>query len=245
MKTAVFLFLLLNLSAAAEAATVRFQTRDGCFIEADYLKPSSGSYVFVNAHGLGSDKNEWGLFQEALSKSGSGYLSLDLRGHGRSVRCGGKSADYRAFSEADWAAASNDITAAAAFLKDRGVPLKEIIFCGASVGSSLALKAALEVKGGHPAAVILLSPGLAYAGIRMDGFLPRAAGFPLLLAASPDDEYSWKSSQYLMSVARAGDLKASFFPGPGGHGVNMLPPENGALIKKILDWVRVLSPVKK
>ncbi len=134
MKTAVFLFLLLNLSAAAEAATVRFQTRDGCFIEADYLKPSSGSYVFVNAHGLGSDKNEWGLFQEALSKSGSGYLSLDLRGHGRSVRCGGKSADYRAFSEADWAAASNDITAAAAFLKDRGVPLKEIIFCGASVG---------------------------------------------------------------------------------------------------------------
>ena len=241
MKTAAFLFLLLSLCTAASTETVHFQTRDGCSIEAVYLKPSAGSYVFINSHGLGSNKNEWGLFQEALSKGGFGYLSLDLRGHGRSLKCGGKDVDYRAFSETDWAAASNDITAAASFLKGRGVTLRKIIFCGASVGSSLALKAAREVKGGHPAAVIMLSPGLAYAGIRMDAFLSQAVGFPLLLVSSPNDEYSWKSSKYLMEKARTGNIKASFSPGPGRHGVSMFLQENGVLIGKILDWTRGLS----
>jgi len=51
-------------------------------LEAVYQAASSGAYVFVNSHGLGSGRTEWRVLEDRLKKKGYGYLSLDLRGHG-------------------------------------------------------------------------------------------------------------------------------------------------------------------
>lgn len=228
--------MLPALRAAADAGqkTVILNTSDGCRLEAFYLAPSPGSYVFINAHGLGSDKNEWAGFQAGLKTAGYGYLSLDLRGHGASRSCAGKKADYRAFTREDWAAVFRDIQAAAAWLKKKRTPARRLVFCGASVGANLAFKAAMEgpVK---PYALVLLSPGLEYAGVNIEAYITSPRPFRLLAVASPDDQYAWQSSHLLVQESVKRSLDAAFVHGGSGHGVNMFRAPTA--IPAILSWL--------
>lgn len=198
------------------------------------MKPSSGNYIFINAHGLGSDKNEWGGFQGELGKRGYGWLSIDLRGHGGSASCGGRKADYRKFTKADWAVVSRDIEAAAGWLRKKGFPGGRLVFCGASIGANLSLKAAAEgaVK---PAAVILLSPGMDYAGVRPEVYLSKAPK-RVLFAAAEDDPYAWQSAAALAEMA---GRNAYAIDGGRGHGANMF--KSPATAGKILDWTDTLK----
>lgn len=231
---AAVLIFLACAPARAQQKTVRFNTPDGCRLEAFFLAPSSGSYILINAHGLGSSKNEWAPFQEELKKAGYGYLSLDLRGHNASRSCGGRETDYRYFSAADWNNASRDIEAAAAYLRKKGFAAKRIIFCGASVGANLSLKAAQEGRI-KPAALVLLSPGLEYAGVKIEDYFLAPKTYRILTAASDNDPYAWRSSGLLTKAARAKNLRADFFDGGGGHGVNMFA--NHSLGPAILSWL--------
>lgn len=227
--------LLFTAPAFAQQQTVRFDSAGGCKIEAFYSPPSSQSPVFINVHGLGSDKNEWGGFQGELAARGYGWLSIDLRGHGGSTTCAGKKTDYRAFTKADWANASRDIEAAAAWLKKKKV--SSFIFCGASVGANLALKAAAE-GAAKPAAVILLSPGLDYAGVRPELYLSKAPK-KLLFAAASDDPYAWQSAAALSQLAAKRGLSPSAIDGGSGHGANMF--RSPVTVSKVLDWAAKLS----
>jgi pimeloyl-ACP methyl ester carboxylesterase len=235
LPRALALTLLFSLAAPALAGqeTVHFNTKDGCAIEAFYLAPSTGAYVFINAHGLGSSKNEWDPFQKELAKAGHGYLSLDLRGHNGSSTCSGKKADYHKFSAEDWGKAYRDIEAAAAFLKKKGVPAGRMVFCGASVGANLALKAAADgaVK---PAALVLLSAGIEYAGVRTDAAINALGKTRVLIAASTNDPYAWQTAGFLIQSADAKGEAATFMDGGGGHGVNMF--KTPGLMAAIIKW---------
>lgn len=235
MRRLFFFPVFLALAPLAQAReTVAFTTADGCRIEAFYQAPSSGAFVFINAHGLGSDKNEWGPFQAALEKRGQGYLSLDLRGHGASLTCGGAPVDYKTFTKADWNKVYRDIEAGAAWVKKKGVPARRLVFCGASVGANLALKAAAQGKL-KPAAVVLLSPGLDYAGVTTENNLAAKQTFRILITASPDDPYAWQSRAWLEKAGSAKGLTVKLMEGKSGHGVNMFKaPE---LMTDIIDWV--------
>ena len=234
-------FLLFNIALLAAAApgfagqqTVHFKTADGCALEAFYLAPSSGSYVFINAHGLGSDKNEWGPFQAALQKRGLGYLTPDLRGHGASLKCSDKEVSYRTFTKTDWSRVSGDIAAAAAWLRKKKMVSPKMVFCGASIGANLALKAAAE-SAVKPAAIVLLSPGLDYAGVKPGESWAAAQPARIFIAASEDDGYAWQSGNYLAAASASKGLPVHFKAGRGGHGVNMFKePE---LMSGIIDWV--------
>jgi len=237
MRSSLFSLSALLLAAAPAAGgqkTVYFNTPDGCRIEAFYLAPSSGAYVFVNTHGLGSDKNEWAGFQKQLAAAGYGYLSLDLRGHGRSLTCAGTELHYTSFSEANWKTASRDIEAAAIWLKNKGVSPRRLVFCGASVGANLSLKAAVQgaVK---PEAVVLLSPGLSYAGVPTAENFTAPRTFRILTVAAREDGYAWESSAALNRAAMAKGLPTYALEGAGGHGVNMF--KTPSVIPAILSWV--------
>ncbi|HBB67827.1 MAG: hypothetical protein A2081_00940 [Elusimicrobia bacterium GWC2_61_19] len=232
---AAALLLLAGARAQAQQTTIRLTSADGCALEAFYLAPSSGAYIFINTHGLGSSKNEWAPFQEELKKAGYGYLSLDLRGHNESRTCGGLKTDYRNFSKADWNNASRDIAAAAAWLAKKGFSSRKLVFCGASIGANLSLKAAAESRR-KPAAVILLSPGLEYAGVNIKDYFLAPRSYPVLTTASDDDPYASQSSSLFIRTARAGSLRPDFIDGKGGHGVSML--NNPDVLPAVLAWVK-------
>ncbi|MCM2266962.1 MAG: alpha/beta fold hydrolase [Elusimicrobiales bacterium] len=231
MRVMIFALALLAGGALnAQQQTVGFTTADACRLEAFYLAPSSGAFVFINTHGLGSSKNEWAPLQQALRAAGHGYLSLDLRGHNRSLSCGGRPADYRRFTRRDWAAASGDITAAALWLVKKGIAPDKLVFCGASIGANLSLKAAAQgpVK---PGALVLLSPGLDYAGVLARDYFPAARPRTLLVAA-PGDSYAWQSSG---ALARLYPAAAVFADGISGHGAQML--SNAPVLPAVLAWL--------
>ena len=223
---------------AARGEEVKFKTGDGCLIAASYTAPARGKLVFVNIHGLGSNRGEWGDFEKVLKARKAGWLSLDLRGHGQSLECAGTKADYKAFGPADWTAAAKDIAAAVGWLKKRKIPASGTVLCGASVGANLALKAAIDYSF-KPAAVIMLSPGFVYAGVAIEEYFLRPLPFPLLLAASPDDPYAWQSSMRLFEEARENSdqkLKVTFRQGVSGHGVNMFSGAGAPLMEGIALW---------
>jgi len=64
--------------------------------------------------------------------------------------------------------------------------------------------------------------------------MPRLMGTQILIAASPEDKYSWMSSGSLLSIANKKNIKAQFLAGPGGHGVNMFKPEKGMFMQKLI-----------
>ncbi len=240
------LFCLLLAAAAPKplppaverGSTVHFKTADGCLIEGFFQAPSPGAYTFINTHGLGSNRHEWTQLESGLKKRGYGFLSFDLRGHGDSLLCSGRPVEYKSFSPAMWAGLSEDIRSAAGFLKGRKIPENRVILCGASIGANLSLKAVAE--GLKPAGVLLLSPGLSYAGIEAEKFLGDLGVVPLFLAASKDDPYAWESSGYLTVKAGSRGAQAVFRAGPGGHGADMLSAARPELLDYILDWVQKL-----
>jgi alpha-beta hydrolase superfamily lysophospholipase len=222
--------LALAAPAAAAESTVTFRTADGCAIEAAFSAPAAGSYILVNTHGLGSNRGEWNQLQAAAAERKQGYLSLDLRGHGGSRTCGGRPADYRRFTRADWAAAWRDIEAAALWLQAKGYAPGRLVFCGASIGANLSMKAAAEgaVK---PAGLILLSPGLDYAGVQSLPYIRTK----MLIAAAPTDQYAWKSSLLLRDAAKEKQFLPDFLDGGLGHGAGMFGKPG--FIKALLDWL--------
>ncbi|HAH31621.1 MAG TPA: hypothetical protein DCL44_04840 [Elusimicrobia bacterium] len=246
LRKIFFAALLITATGSLKAVeSVRFKTADDCLVAASYQAPARGGMVFVNVHGLGSNKGEWAPFEKVLKARGVGWLTLDLRGHGQSVECAGKKADYRFFSAEAWNSAAKDIVAASGYLKKRKIPASRTALCGASVGANLVLKAAVD-HSLKPAAVIMLSPGLIYAGVGIEEYFTRPGPFPLLLVASPDDSYAWQSSKRLFEAANSQKLSAKqasvtggeviFRQGVSGHGVNMFSGSGKHLMEEIAVW---------
>lgn len=210
---------------SAPTGVASFRTADGVDLKASWT-PSDGP-VFVVMHGLGAGRGEWDAFTRAAAKRGWGVFAFDARGHGES---GGPS--YETFRTAEaWAAILGDFDAALAWLKERGVPEGRVVLGGASVGSNLALHAALR----HPGVgrVLLLSPGWVYAGIPL---YPAIAELkrPVVIAAAPPDAYAYQSAG--RAIVLLPEPKPVFLEGKEGHGVGMFNGAGGPeFLERVLD----------
>ncbi len=208
--------------AAAQAVT--FATKDGWTIAAAYRPASKGKATVILAHGVGSAGGEWARFAERLAARDVGTLALDLRGHAGSRRGPPGSTDFTGFdARGDWPAAIEDLRAAAAWLKSKGVSDSRIAFGGASIGANLASVVAAERKSAP--LLLLLSPSGNYRGVA----LKTRKGLNTLAAASPADGYAFVGIKDLEAHKAATVLYA-----PGGHGVQMF--EDPATFERIVAW---------
>ncbi|MBI4059997.1 MAG: alpha/beta fold hydrolase [Elusimicrobia bacterium] len=207
--------------AAAQAVT--FATRDGWTIAAAYRPASKGAATVVLAHGVGSAGGEWARFAERLAASGVGTLALDLRGHAGSRRGPPGSTDFAGFDARGWSSAVEDLRAAAAWLRARGVPDSRIAFGGASIGANLASLAAAERKSAP--FLLLLSPSGDYRGVP----LKMRAGLKALAAASPADSRAFVGVKELEGRKLSAALYA-----PRGHGVQMF--DDPATFERVVAW---------
>lgn len=189
-------------------------------------------------HRLGADRTAWGPFAQHAQRNGYACLAFDLRGHGESVRRDGERLSYRAFTGADWRAAVQDIDAARRFMGRRGVNLADTAIAGASIGANLALAYAAE----HPdvPAVVLVSPGLDYKGIRTAEAIAAYGNRPVLLMTSEGDSYSVSSCTELDRVAE-GLCEVRRYPG-ATHGAPLLDASDSAR-DQILLWLKpIIGP---
>jgi alpha-beta hydrolase superfamily lysophospholipase len=167
------------------------------------------------------DRSSWEDFAIQLMDAGYAVLAVDMRGHGDT---GG---------EVDWDLAENDLQMVWSYLG--AIPDIEndrMGLLGASIGANMALVIAADNSDAKT--VVLLSPGLNYAGVEIREPLLTYGERPLLIAASHEDTYAADSSQKLEEIA-LGENKLVLYQG-AGHGIHMFEREPG-LSDLIIDWL--------
>ncbi len=178
-------------------------------------------------HMYGGSRVDWEGFAAALQQTGFTILAIDLRGHGET---GGAE---------DWSLAQQDVAAAYAWLASHeGVDRQHVGVVGASIGANLAL-----VQGAHDTsvdAVALLSPGLDYFRVTIDGLIEEYGPRPIFLAASEEDTYSAETVRALAQTA-AGEVELAIYSG-AGHGTAMLLSEPDLTDRLIAFLARWLLP---
>jgi alpha-beta hydrolase superfamily lysophospholipase len=210
--------------ALAAVQAVTFATKDGWTIAASYRPAAKGTATVILVHGVGASGAEWSRFADALGARGVGTLALDLRGHAASRRGPPGSSDFTGFdAHGRWPEAADDLRAAAAWLKTKGVPNERIAFGGASIGANLASIVAAERKSAP--FLLLLSPSENYRGV----VLKTRKGLKTLAAASPADGYAFVGVKQL-----AADKAAEALYPPAGHGVQLF--DDPATFDRVVAW---------
>ncbi len=233
-----FLFLLFFLiSSIAKAKEVSFLTEDGCKISAYENIYSTKSPILLEAHGLGSNKDEWNKFNSFLEKEKINYLAIDLRGHGKSKICGKKEIDYKNFSKKDWEKIVLDWKAAADYLLKK-FPPRLIIPVGASIAANAA---AIFSANKNFSGIILLSPGYDYAGLKPANAIKENHS-TILFVYADSDYYCAKSCLYFSRICSEKHLNCHFLNAKDGHGVQIFDsPQGSAYALEVIRFIKKLQ----
>lgn len=201
---------------------------------ADHARSDAAVLLF---HQLGAERAEWDAVVAALRPLGVGVLTVDLRGHGGSIRnpaaSGARAAVlWRQFANRDWAMLPGDVRSAMAFARERGA--RRFVLGGSSIGGSAALVAAADAP--DVRAVFALSPGRSYRGIDIVEPAARFEGRILAIAA----EGEAPSREMAEELARGERAAARIVPG-SHHGLRMMG-EFPELPRALAEFVEEVLP---
>jgi dienelactone hydrolase len=216
---------------------VTFTTSDGVTIAANWTAAPTTLGAVILVHQYPATKESWAPFQALLAKRGLASLAVDLRGHGESTRtAAGQMIDFRKFSDAEHLSCMDDIRAAYAWIVARGLERDRVAVAGASFGANLALRFLAEEP--EVPAALLLSPGLSYHGVGVEGVTEEVNPHQavLIVVSREDDDESVRASEQIMSWL-AVDAKETKKLKNAGHGTRMFEGDS-ALMGETADWLR-------
>lgn len=162
------------------------------------------------------------------------FLSLDLRGHGKSTIRAKDTLQYRDMSAEEFANMPSDVASAIdSVLSVFGdsIDSTRVYVVGASIGANTAVMATQFTSAIDR--VVLLSPGNDYRGLKPAEAFGRFAGHTLILAAR-GDQYSYASCQQLMKVKMSGWVLKAY--SGNEHGTNLINA-NGQARHDMLAWL--------
>jgi len=213
---------------------IKYFSVDSVLVVGTLYPPSKKiSQTVVLLHMLSRNRVDWEPFATKLWKKGYGILSIDLRGHGESVKMGDEVLDFRKFSKEMYQNMVLDVKAAVEFLKEeKRIDTENIVIMGASIGGNVALNYAAtdeRVKG-----VVLLSAGLDYRGVKTEEAMREYGERPVLIVTSEEDKYAYQSAKKLYEIAK-GTKELKIYKN-AGHGTRIFDKEEG-LKDLILTWL--------
>jgi pimeloyl-ACP methyl ester carboxylesterase len=190
----------------------------------------------VLVHRAGGNQGLWEAFAIHAQQSGYLVVTMDLRGHGKSVGGSQKPLSHRHFTNDEWQDAALDIDAALRRLLALGAAPNNLFLAGEGFGANLALQYTLEhedVQG-----VVLLSPGTSYYGIESAPLMEQLRTRPSLLVWCDRDEYAAASAAALQARA-PGHVEVRIYPGRA-HGADIFTssPEAASQIVVWLDQMQ-------
>ena len=216
-----------------------FRSSDGVSLAATLYpakQPNPPGLILV--HMLGSDRHAWEPFAARAQREGYVCIAVDLRGHGDSRNVGGQQVSYKNFTTQDWLAALKDIEAGRQSLIEHGANPKDIALVGASIGANLVLNYAVDQN--DVPAIVLVSPGLDYKGVKTDTQIAAYGKRPCLLVTSEGDSYAASSCAALKKAA-SGLCELREYTG-SAHGTNIFDASQTAL-DEVLLWLKpILKP---
>lgn len=209
----------------------------GVTLAATYWGPAEpatahGCAIFV--HQLSSTRAEWQPVIDRLRGRGH-LLAFDMRGHGASTRGeGGATLEWERFLTGDWELVAEDVARAAEVLAGKGAD--RCVLVGSSIGSSAVLLAAAA----HPErtrALVLLSPGLAYRGVKTPD-AARASQVPVLIVHSQEAGAA-DAAGALAGIWRDATppVPVEIVTDPGdAHGMKIVAPAP-AILDRVVDFI--------
>lgn len=216
---------------------IELRTDDSVTIIGDYHPATPGTAHGDKAalflHAMPATRASWSALAERLAADGFATLAIDLRGHGESTAGpAGVVLDRNAFSDEQHKEKMRDVEASVRWLMEKGTVPTKIALVGASIGANLAIAYA----GAHEEtpAVVALSPGLEYHGVRTEEAaraMPRAQ--KLLMAASNEDTYAFDSARTLAQLNENAELQEH---AGAGHGTALLENVPGFL-DYVVFWI--------
>lgn len=215
--------------------TVNFPTEDGFSIVGIYYPPNRpAAPALILLHMLDRNRDDWNELAKRLYDEGYAVLSIDLRGHGESIRHGEEIVTWQGFESKDYRAMAADVRAAMDFLKGQeDIDLRRIGIIGASIGCNVGLNYAVSDE--NVRTLVMLSPGLNYKGIKTEYAIRAYGQRPVFIAVSIKDTYSDKSSRKLYDRTEGKKKLQRFID--AGHGTDMLA-ERPKLTTAIVDWLK-------
>ncbi len=223
----IVLILLIFLASCTMAKgifeTVTLETSDQMHISADFYKTDSDKGVIL-LHMLNRNKADWKDFATFLQVNRYNVIAIDSRGHGDS------DGSWQEFTEKDFNKMLLDVDAARIFLQEKGITKIGIV--GASIGANTALNYA--VSNSSISAIILMSPGLDYRGVKTEASMIKYAR-SVFIIVSKDDAQSINASKKLYDLAK-GKKQIQIYD-TAGHGTRMFSadPDLKELMKNWLD----------
>jgi predicted alpha/beta-hydrolase family hydrolase len=226
---AALLFLIAGVAcrsgttAAPQAGSraVVFHASDGTRLEGRVF--GSGSVGVVLSHMFPADQRSWWPFAGALADDGYRLLTFDFRGYcpGGDAGCSGGSKDISKISQ--------DVVAAATYLRDAGAA--KVVLIGASMGGTASLVAAAQPEVG-PSAIVTLSAPLSFEGLTIDPTTLQNVEAPKLFIAGTGDATAAQAAQQLYDQA-LGSRRVEIVPA-NEHGTDLLTGTRGEEVQKLI-----------
>ncbi|MGD1019481.1 MAG: alpha/beta fold hydrolase [Verrucomicrobiia bacterium] len=156
-------------------------------------------------HSVERDRNVWASFAATLQKNGLAALAIDLRGYGESTRKltadGPVTLDVRTFTGGDYRDMMLDVETAFDWLQAQPeIDGKHIALIGESFGANIVLRYAAVNE--DIAAIVVLSPGITYRGVRTDDIISQVSHAPLRMFVSQYDPFAFESSKRLLEIRK-------------------------------------------
>jgi dienelactone hydrolase len=156
-------------------------------------------------HSVERDRNTWASFAAVLQKNGLAALAIDLRGFGESTRKqtadGPVTLDVRTFTGGDYRDMLLDVETAVDWLQAQPeIDGKHIALIGESFGANIALR--YTAINEDIAAIVALSPGITYRGVRTDDIISQVSHAPLRIFVSQYDPFAFESSKRLVEILK-------------------------------------------
>ncbi|MCP4643206.1 MAG: alpha/beta fold hydrolase [bacterium] len=220
---------------------VSVTTADGVGLSVQLCLPNTDHPPgIVLVHGVAQDARCWEPLLVRLVEGGYGCAVFDLRGHGESTVRQGEPVSHAEFESSDWAQATRDIAAARKALLEAGADPRNVCIVGAGMGANLALR--FGAQDDSVEAVVLVSPGVNYEGVRTEQAAVAFGKRPMLLLAAEGDAYAAASCRRLKASAR-GFAEILEYSG-GAHGTDLFTtrPLSVAQVVSWLDEVMTTGP---
>ncbi|MBS1956765.1 MAG: alpha/beta fold hydrolase [Cyanobacteria bacterium SZAS-4] len=182
-------------------------------------------------HQLGKTNADMVPLIAPLLAEGFAVVNLDMRGHGSSQARKNVTIPFTKFTNSDWAQLPTDLNLIVQNISTvPNIDKQQLALIGASIGSNASIIEGQSAPGVK--AVVALSPGLDFHGLKPAAAMTNSRK-PTLIVAARDDAYSADSGLKLSKMEK--NTSFDLLPN-GGHGSQMFAahPE---LPKQIATWL--------
>lgn len=213
---AVCLLLGLNCVEAAKAPVdVECEVSDGSIISGSvyYPKAKKPKYsTIVLLHSLGYNSSRWSDFAESLADAGFGVVTIDFRGHGKSVYTAKLNRQsWTNYKREVFKKYPDDVLAILTLIKEEHPKLSfdEWGIVGADIGSNTAVLVAEKAKN-KPKTVVLISPNESFKGLFIPISIVNMGNIPILTIACEKNRDSLAAQKSLARYAQGDYIIKNF-----------------------------------